>query len=360
MSQRLQVDILGRLLVIAIAVGMLLGPAGEKAHSQIASTSTIVFVSTRGEPDADPALDSQRAWAAAEIYASDETLSSARRLTRNTVPDFLPSLSPDGTRVAFDSTRRRGESEPLNTSDLFVMNADGSDEQFLVRGSSATWSPDGRQIAFHASASGTGLPIKADPGAATQDSDIFIIAGNDGLRSHGKPRNLTATPAAIDDDADWSADGVTIVFTSHAATDNAVNSATAEIYSIKADGTGKPVRLTNNTEEERAPSWSPNGKRIAFCCRRNGPDFEICVMNADGSGQTVLTDNSAPDLTPTWSPDARKIVFHRPVGGAARFQLFSIAIDGTGETQLTFPPGLNAFPNWEAIRQRRGASPGRQ
>jgi len=35
-------------------------------------------------------------------------------------------------------------------------------------------------------------------------------------------------------------------------------------------------------------------------------------------------------------------------------------MDGTGETQLTFPPGLNAFPNWEAIRQRRGASPGRQ
>jgi TolB protein len=360
MSQRLHVDMLGRTLVMAIAVEILPGSTAELAHSQIASTSTIVFVSTRDEPDADPALDPQRAWAATEIYASDETWTSVRRLTKNTVPDFLPSLSPDGTRVAFDSTRRRIESEPLNTSDVFVMNADGTDQQWLVRGSSATWSPDGRRIAFHASASGTGLPIKADPGAATQDSDIFIIDGNDGLRSHAKPRNLTATPAAIDDDADWSPDGRTIVFTSHAATDNPVNSATAEIYAIEADGAGKPVRLTNNAEEERAPSWSPDGKRIVFCCRRNGPDFEICVMNADGTGQAVLTDNSAPDLTPTWSPDSRKIVFHRPLGGTARFQLFSIAIDGSGETQLTFPPGLNAFPNWESTRPRRGVSPGRQ
>ena len=125
---------LGRILAMAAAVGILSGPSAEPAHSQIASTSTIVFVSTRDEPGVDPSLDPQRAWAATEIYASDETWVSVRRLTRNTVPDFLPALSPDGTRVVFDSTRRRGESEPPNTSDLFVMNADGTDQQFLVTG----------------------------------------------------------------------------------------------------------------------------------------------------------------------------------------------------------------------------------
>ena len=103
-----------------------------------------------------------------------------------------------------------------------------------------------------------------------------------------------------------------------------MNSADGRDLLDDADGPGKPVRLTNNMEEERAPAWSPDGNRIAFCCRRNGPDFEICIMNADGTGESVLTDNSTPDLTPTWSPDARTIVFHRPVAGAARFQLFSI------------------------------------
>jgi TolB protein len=161
---------------------------------------------------------------------------------------------------------------------------------------------------------------------------------------------VTNNPGTIDDDPDWSPDGKRIVFTSHAVTDDATNSATAEIYALNMDGAGKAVRLTNNAEEERAPSWSPDGTRIVFCCRRGGPDFEICVMNADGTAQRSLTDNSVPDLTPTWSSDGRRIVFHRPVGGAARFQLFSMNADGTAEKQLTFPPGLNAFPNWGRAR----------
>jgi len=353
MAHRVHVDMLAPTVVIGLGAVILAGSSSELAHSQNAEPSTILFVSTRDEPGADPTTDPLRTWAAAEIYAADEAWTSVRRLTSNTVPDLFPAMSPDGTRIAFDSTRRRGEAEPLNTSDLFVMNADGTDQQFLVRGSSATWSPDGRHLAFHASASGTGLPIKLDPGAATGDSDIFIVDGDVGLRSHGKPRNLTGNPAAIDDDPDWSPDGRTIVFTSHGITDNPVNSSTTEVYSMSADGRGKPVRLTNNTEEERAPSWSPDGKRIVFCCRRNGPDFEICIMNADGTGQIVLTDNSTPDLTPTWAPDARRVVFHRPVGGAARFQLFITPVTGAGERQLTFPPGLNAFPNWDSIRRRR-------
>lgn len=220
-------------------------------------------------------------------------------------------------------------------------------QTWLVRGSSATWSPDGRRVAFHASASGTGRPIKADPGAATTDSDIFVV-DLVGLVSQGQRRNLTNTAAAIDDDPDWSPDGTRIVFTSHSAADDPVNSSTAEIYTMLADGAGKPVRLTQNTEEERGPTWSPDGKRIAFACRRNGLDFEICVMNADGSGQRQLTDNTLPDLTPSWSPDARLIVFHRRVGEQGHFQLFLINADGTNERQLTFPPGFNAFPNWSA------------
>lgn len=50
-------------------------------------------------------------------------------------------------------------------------------------------------------------------------------------------------------------------------------------------------------EEERAPAWLPDGRRIVFSCRRGGLDFEICVMNADGTGQVQLTDNDVPDLT---------------------------------------------------------------
>ena len=91
-------------------------------------------------------------------------------------------------------------------------------------------------------------------------------------------------------------------------------------------------------------------------CRRTGTDFEICVMNADGTGQVQLTDNTIGDLTPSWSPDGRKIVFHRRVGGRGQFQLFVINGDGSGEQQLTAPPGINGFANWGEVRAR---GPGR-
>ena len=312
--------------------------------------STIAFVSTRHDTAADSAVDLQKAWLATEIYLVDSDGGNPRRITTNSDADGFPALSPDGRRVVFDSNRRRATGEPFNTSDLFVMNADGTGDTWLARGSSGTWSPDGRFVAYHASASGPGRPIKTDPGAATSDSDIFAVS----VDGRGERRNITSDPRAIDDDPDWSPDGKTILFTSHALTDDANNSVTAEIFSIGADGAGTPARLTSNAEEERGPVWSPDGRRIAFACRRGGADFEICVMNADGTRQVQLTDNAVPDLTPSWSPDGRSIAFHRRVGERGQFQIFVVSPDGGGEKQLTFPPGFSAFPNWGELFSRRG------
>jgi TolB protein len=349
-------------LVASVIIGALgAGPLGawapprDHGERRAALRSTIAFVSTRHNPTADP----QRALLAAEIYLMDGDGTNPRRLTQNSDFDGFPSLSPDGKRVVFDSHRLRAEAEPFNTSDLFVMNTDGTEQTRLTPGSSATWSPDSRMITFHASASSTGRPIKTDPGAATNDSDIFVMNVSDFLKKGARPRNITNSPAAIDDDADWSPTRGKIVFTSHAVTDNPQDSVTAEIYVINADGTGKASRLTHNIEEERAPTWSPDGTRILFMCRRGSPapggvlpTFELCVMNADGTDLRRLTNNAVPELTPSWSPDGRQIVFHRPVEGRGQFQLFVMKADGTGEAQLTFPPGLNGFPHWGEIRGR--------
>jgi TolB protein len=311
--------------------------------------STIAFTSTRDNPT-DPLL-------ALEIYLINPDGTNPRRLTDSTDGDAFAALSPDGKKIVFDSNRNRTETGPLNTSDLFVMNTDGTAQTLLTRGSSATWSPDGKNIAFHASASGTGTPIKADIGAATTDSDIFV-ANVDDLAVGVEPlRNLTNSPHLIDDDGDWSPDGTRIVYTRHADSDDPRFSNSAELYLLAADGTGAPQRLTDNTEEERAAAWSPDGTRIVYSCRIGGgtADFEICVMNADGTGQLQLTDNSVADLTATWSPDGQQIVFHRPVAGEGP-QLFTMAPrlnpDGTlpATTQLTHPPGLNLLTDWGELR----------
>jgi len=348
-------------VLVACGLGLVQAwtPSSNSGPAQ-ALRSTIAFVSTRHDPSVDTAVDPQRGLLATEIYLMDGDGTNARRVTDNNSYDGFPALSPDGTRIVFDSNRLRGEGDPFNTSHLFVMNVDGTGQTPLTKGSSASWSPDGQRIAFHASASGAGKPIKPDPGAATSDNDIFILNVNDFLKNGLKPKNVTNNPAAIDDDPDWSPDGQTLVFTSHAATDDPINSSTTEIFTIRPDGTGRPTRLTNNAEEERAPSWSPDGKRIVFCCRRGGPDFELCVMNADGTGQSQLTDNALPELTPTWSPDGKQIAFHRRVGERGHFQIFTINADGTGEKQLTSIPGLNGFPNWGEVRGRLFPDPTRR
>src|SRR5438034_7141033 len=184
-------------MVIGISGAALLGAwaqAQSRAGKQEVLRSTIAFVSTRHDPAADPAVDAQRAWLAAEIYLMDGDGTNPRRVTENSSYDGFPALSPDGRRIVFDSNRMRAEGEAFNTSDLFVMNADGTDQTALMRGSSATWSPDNKKIVFHASASGTGKPINSLPGAATTDSDIFVMNIDDFLKKRARPKNITNNP----------------------------------------------------------------------------------------------------------------------------------------------------------------------
>lgn len=332
--------------IVSVALLFLAAGACTNAHRDAPLRSVIAFSSTRDSPDGD-------LLAATEIYLMLADGVEPRRLTNNADCDVFATPSPDGGRILFDSNRLRKTGEPRNVSDLFLMNLDGSEPVHLTRGSSGSWSPDGRSIAYHASASGAGPPVLPFPGAATTDSDIFVMnveAVGSGARS---AVNLTRNAAAVDDDPDWSPDGRTILFTSHAVTDNPMDATTAEIYVMPADGSGPPDRLTSNGEEERGPAWSPDGQRIVFCCRRGGVDFEICVMNADGSGQLQLTDNAVADLTATWSPDGTKIAFHRAVAGRATLELFVMNADGSGQAQLTDTPGQNAFPSWSEVRWPR-------
>jgi TolB protein len=73
-----------------------------------------------------------------------------------------------------------------------------------------------------------------------------------------------------------------------------------EIYLMNADGSNQ-TRLTNNPASDGWPCFSPDGTKIAFESLRDG-DPEIYVMNADGSNQTRITNNPAYDGHPSWGP----------------------------------------------------------
>ncbi|HUT15915.1 MAG TPA: hypothetical protein VMY98_06690, partial [Anaerolineae bacterium] len=80
-----------------------------------------------------------------------------------------------------------------------------------------------------------------------------------------------------------------------------------DIWVMRGDGSD-PRRLTEDPGNDLSPTWSPDGKRIAFVSDRDG-NKEIYVMNADGNEQIDLTRDPSEDWTPAWSPDGTKIAF---------------------------------------------------
>src|ERR1051325_6698873 len=106
-----------------------------------------------------------------------------------------------------------------------------------------------------------------------------------------------------------------------------------DIYVMNADGSGV-TQLTHNTYAEFDPIWSPNGHQIAFASfGASGGDAEIVVINEDGTGEKILTNNDAFDFPGAWSPDGKQIAFTSDRDGD--LEVLVMNADGSGVVQLT-------------------------
>ncbi len=114
----------------------------------------------------------------------------------------------------------------------------------------------------------------------------------------------------------------------------------SHIFVMNADGSGV-TQLTESPGYDFAPAWSPDGTKIAFTRvdRVSSPgvqgQYDIAVVNADGSGLTMLTNDPGIDQDPGWSPDGAQIAFSSYREGVENFEIFVMGSDGNGLRQLT-------------------------
>ena len=227
------------------------------------------------------------------------------------------SWSPNGKRVAF-------EADPNGDGNLevFVMNADGSGLRQLTdspgRDYWPDWFPSGQQIAF--TSERTGVP------------NIYVMDA-DG----GDQRAITDDTAFASVQPNVSPNGKQIVFQRESPTEPPT------IWVIDSDGSAPHQLTSSGPHVDLDPQWSPDGKTIVFSSDRGGT-FEIYVMDADGANTVQLTASAGADFNPTFSPNGQQIAWWKLRGGQG--DVWTMNRDGSGQVNLTNSPAFEGFPDW--------------
>jgi len=252
------------------------------------------------------------------------TITGAKR--RITSDDSVqPAWSPHGHRIAFWHIGR-----DAGQRDIATISADGGKPVPVTNDAamdwSPAWSPDGRHLYFSSDRGGS--------------MNLWRIAIEERTgKPLGAPEAVT-TPSRWSGDLSVGADGDRIAFTAAEPRSNLERLAfDAKLGKVA----GSPVSVTATSVPVIQPNVSPDGQWLVF--RTEGDQEDLYVSRADGSALRQLTYDSAKDRGPTWSPDGKRIAFYSDRGG--KYEIWCIDPDGGGLEQLTAITGTwMSFPVW--------------
>ncbi|MDB6173867.1 MAG: Na-Ca exchanger/integrin-beta4 [Chthoniobacteraceae bacterium] len=299
--------------MFAVLLAGLMALPGIPANAQSATAGKIVFSSTRADLNTD-------------IYLMNLDGTGIQRLTYDTSEDVQPALSPDGTKVAFVSSR--GLEIPAGTpgstgrekSEIYIVNVDGSGLRKLTDFGTVTghpvWSPDGTQIAY----------VGRDAAEATH---VYKISATGGAPT------MLADASYIDITWNHRPSGDFIRYAGREVTSGGISRSYP--YTMKPDGTGQQIEFT------APPLYSPDGsKYIRF------DSLQSLEIHNTADSAVIGHLNYWALGRITFSADSQKVVFSGNFPGNDNnnhYHIYTANINGTGLTQLTRAIGSDDFPS---------------
>lgn len=230
-----------------------------------------------------------------DIYFGQADGSGTRLYRKNA---SQPAFSPDGSRIAFHSWR-------LDSWGLTTMNVSGANSIIVanfVEDQLPTWSPDGSEIVLLSRRAGDRKSRLIRVGSF-QDRTEGVVIGEGEYPTLGLDGRL--------------------VFRGWGSTAPGLRSATIALADIQ---------VLTSSDRDTAPAPSPDGKKIAFMSQQEG-NWDIYIVDANGSNVQRLTDDPAEDGLPAWSPDGKVLAFASYRGGA--WGIWAMTPTG-GDQQLLF------------------------
>lgn len=234
-----------------------------------------------------------------ELSVFDTETKRHRLLLKTNNADTASAISPDGTRIAF-------QTKIESNTEIYLINANGSGMTNLTnnpwRDGGPAFSPDGGQIVFSSNRDGH-----------TGKFNLYLMNtdGGDQRLIYSAKEGMSVSPV-------FSPDRSSILFANDFASDG-----NFEIFRIRPGVSETAERLTFRGRYDGFPAFSPDGQRLAFVSNTDG-NSEIYLMNVDGKDLLRLTRNAAEDTLPQFSRDGKRIIFSSNRGG--KFAIYEMKI----------------------------------